>query len=606
MIIRVLDMGKDAAGLTRYLFGPGKANEHTNQRLVAGSVELHAEWGGAALSMREATQLGRIVEMNWRRQYVPELAVAGQGATGVSRANLASGEDAVPGQAHVFHAALSLHRDEGQLSDEQWQRVADEYVRGMGFVGQEGRPDASWMAVHHGVSTEGNDHIHVVVCTTLRDGSTVNTGNTGRRSQQVRRDVLERLDFVTPLHDQDRQENAPTIKGYTAAEHNMARDRAAKTEGSAIPDRVQLQRIVRAAAAQSTTEAGFINAVLSHPGVEINAARWAPGGAETVTGYTVSLDGGAAFPASKLASDLTLSKLRPGWTEETPETKQLALELWRGDASKLDPLVATRDVPHQLERAAAELGRFNDELAQLDLNDKAAWDNAQESLAGTATVLATGRPVGVGANGRAAGFGPDAGRAADALARQALAERSNRTPYGAPSVPRGLSGAEVATRHVQLALRAGGTNRNRGWLAVVQQINRAADTMRQAKEARGELLAAHALRRDVTASFTRLEEYLQTTVADAPGAGSVAAPARTERASERLLRESFERTAGTDSETQQTPMTEDARRAAEIAAHGRGDAPRTAPDAPSATPSVKPPSGPDESLKKGRGRGPRP
>ena len=64
----------------------------------------------------------------------------------------------------------------------------------------------------------------------------------------MRRERIETLDYVNPLHDVTRPEHVPTIKGYTATEHNTARERAQLNTGSAIPDRVQLQRIVRAAA----------------------------------------------------------------------------------------------------------------------------------------------------------------------------------------------------------------------------------------------------------------------------------------------------------------------------------------------------------------------
>lgn len=573
MIIRVLPLGRDAGGLTRYLFGPGKANEHTNQRLVAGSVELHAEWGGAPLTMTEATQLGRMVEMSWRRQHAPELALAGQGAGGVSRANLRRGDDAVPGQDHVFHAALSLHPDDAPLTDEQWAEVAKKYVEGMGFVRQadyaaDEQPDpgdVSWFAVHHGVSKEGNDHIHVVVCTTRRDGSTVDLSNTGRRSQVVRRERIETLEYVNPLHDANRPEHAPTIKGYTAAEHNIARDRAELGTGSAIPDRVQLQRIVRAAAEQSTTEVGFINAVLSHPGVQLEAARWEPGSKEKATGYKVSLNGGAAFSASKLASDLTLSKLRAGWSE-TPETDRLARELWNGDATKLDPLTATRDVPDQLDQAAAHLERFNDRLSTLDPHDSGAWSNALAGLAGTTTVLATGRPE---------AFRLDGGRAADVLARQALADEWARTD--APEVPAALTGAEQATRNIQLALRAGGTSKHRGWLAVVQQLSRAVAAIRDAKEARGELHAAHVLSRDAGTAMQRLEDYLSGTVMPAAQDSSPSATSG-ERTSERLLREQLERQRSGATPDAASPESEASELAQRVAAHARPD-PDTQPGA---------------------------
>lgn len=520
MIVRVLSSGKDAAGLSRYLFGPGKANDHTNPHLVAGTAPLMAEWAGE-LTMAEATHLGRATEANWRRQYAPELALAGQGAGGVSRANLAEGEDAVAGQQHVFHATIALRPDEGPFTEEQWAEVASTYVEAMGFVrkgeyGPDETPDpldATWYAAHHGLSREGNDHIHLVVCTTLRDGSSIDLGNSGRRSQQVRREVLEQLEYVTPLHDRDRPANTPTLRGYTAAEHNIARDRAANGTGSITPDRVLLQRIVRAAAAHADTEAAFINAVLSHPGVRLEAARWTPGSIDQVTGYKVAIGEGPVFTASKLAPDLTLSKLRTTW-QETPETEEVARALWANDATKLDPLVATRDVPAQLDQAVAHLSDFADALERLDVADVDRWSEALASLSGTIAVVATGR---------LAAFSTEAGRAADVLARQALADRATRDDQGAgahdtaggtsaadvedrvdrdqaalstvptsssstsrsaaPDVPSGLSGVEVATRHLQLALRAAGTDRHAGWVVVVQQLNRSVDAIARAREA---------------------------------------------------------------------------------------------------------------------------
>src|SRR5690606_15425503 len=162
------------------------------------------------------------------------------------------------GDVHVFHASISLAQAEGPYTDEQWREVAENYVRGMGFTDDPKHPDASWFAVNHGLSTNGNDHIHIVVSTVRRDGSTISLSNAGLRSQEVRRNVLERLEYVTPLHDANRPENAPKVVGYTAAEHNKARERAKLGTGSATPDRVQLQRIVRAAVSPSTTEAPWL------------------------------------------------------------------------------------------------------------------------------------------------------------------------------------------------------------------------------------------------------------------------------------------------------------------------------------------------------------
>lgn len=568
MIVRCLPVGKDAAGLTRYIFGQGKANEHTNQRIVAGSPELVGEWSGGSLSMAEATHLGRVVEASWRRQYAPGLAMAGVGSGGVTRANLAGSAD---GQAHVFHAALSLHPDHVPLTDDQWQEVANRYVEAMGFTGVDDKPDCSWYAAHHGTSAEGNDHIHVVVCATRRDGSRASLHDSGRRSQTARRDVLEKLPYVDQLHDQGRTLGAQTARSFTAAEHNIARERATRGEGSTTPDRVALHRVVRGAAADSRTEAEFINNVIKHPRMEIAAARWAPGSQnQDPTGYKVRMNDGAWFSASSLAPDLTLSKLRPRWaSHESDHTRSYARALW-AERALGEKREATRDVPAALRRATEGLRSANETIERLDPLDRAAWEQVSSSTAGITAVIATAPDRGLDAAGKERGFGRDAGRASDVIARQWLADQEPRGERG-PTVPTGLSGLEVATRHIQLAVRASTTSQFSGWLAVTQQLMRTMHAIAQARQARGEHVAAHTLRRDAIGAMERLEAWLDTpsrpTAADAPDAEHSAVSANL------------------------SPAAAAAREAADHSRRvpGAGEGARTGSSARTETPSVRPP-----------------
>lgn len=542
MIIRCHATGKDAAGLTRYLFGPGKANEHTNQRMITGSVELAGEWSGHELTMREATHLGRVVEASWRRQYAPELAMAGAGAGGIARDNLTSAADAIGGQDHVFHASLSLHADDAPLTDKQWAEVATKYVEAMGFTGVAGRPDCTWYAAHHGASVPinadgakdgskpGNDHIHVVVCATRRDGSRADLHNTGRRSQTVRREVLEKLPYLNPLHEEQRLHATPRASSYTAAEHNIARDRAARGAGPVTPDRVLLQRVLRAAAADATSEAAFINNVLKNrrqgdgAGLEIAAARWKPGtDKQEVSGYKVRFKAGTWFSASTLSPDLTLGKLRSKWTGETDASRSYAKALW-AEQARVERRVDTPDASVHLDQAAEQLGAVNAALTGLDAHDVAAWNHVAAATAGATAVLSTATPTGTDAGGRETGFGADAGRASDALTRQWLADSYNQPGHEVPRVPTGLSGMELATRHLQLAVRASGTDRHQGWLTVIQQLARTMQAIADAKVARGEQVAAATLTRDAVHSMARLETWLNSRVDDGPAAGDPNAP----------------------------------------------------------------------------------
>lgn len=56
-------------------------------------------------------------------------------------------------KSDVWHCSLSLRAEEGQLTDEQWGRIATDFVDRMGFAGDSsGRADCQWIAVRHGVS----------------------------------------------------------------------------------------------------------------------------------------------------------------------------------------------------------------------------------------------------------------------------------------------------------------------------------------------------------------------------------------------------------------------------------------------------------------------
>ena len=505
VIAHVCARGKDAAGLTRYLYGDGRKNEHTDQHMVAGSASLRDEWAGY-LDKGEATQLGRLVEAAWRAPYAEDLVLAGvSDGHGVSRENLRSDAPTAPGQEHVYHVTFSLHPDDEPLSDEQWETVADEYVKEMGFTaGDEGRA-AQWIAVRHGVSDGGNDHIHVVVNMVRQDGRTIDLDEDWARTQSTRRLIEARHEFLRKSHDTYRRpgqapERGASLPAYSMREHRDAQEaarRAKRPVAEALPDRVKLQRIVRAAAETSTTEAEFIQEVGEQ--VEIVAARWAPGGRNDVVGYQVrSLregDAGGPGPwmsASKLAPDLTLSKLRPGWAgNETPQSKDRALALWRDEVGLADDGPRTVAVEDELAAAYDHLERWRNNLTISDPGDARLWKEHTAHAAGAVSVLAQAD----GLSGRQFGY------AADALARDSLSIRGGGPSWSpgqtdehrAPVVPRGLSDAELAARHMNLALRASHPDSGRGWIAVLQQLQRTVDAIRTAHAARAENMQEQAL-----------------------------------------------------------------------------------------------------------------
>ena len=82
---------------------------------------------------------------------------------------------AVPG-GHVYHVVLSVPKVDGALGDRTWRELVEEAIVRMGFgPDAEGRGGCRWVAVHHGPSKEGNDHVHLVVNLVRGDGRIADT-----------------------------------------------------------------------------------------------------------------------------------------------------------------------------------------------------------------------------------------------------------------------------------------------------------------------------------------------------------------------------------------------------------------------------------------------
>jgi hypothetical protein len=62
----------------------------------------------------------------------------------------------------VFHCSLSPAAEDGQLTDEQWGAIANDFMKDMDFTEDGGKAPARWVTVRYGLSKNGNDHIHIV------------------------------------------------------------------------------------------------------------------------------------------------------------------------------------------------------------------------------------------------------------------------------------------------------------------------------------------------------------------------------------------------------------------------------------------------------------
>lgn len=485
--------GSDMGGLVRYLTGPGKANEHTNPRLVASSGTLAVEYAAIGMETWQsgaARELGRIVEGAWREAHA-------------TREKATQATD----RGHVFHVSLSLHRDEGTLDDQTWGRIARDYIDEMGFstvgkgVGE--RAECQWVAVHHGASKNGNDHIHLAVCLVREDGTWASDFQSMRRSQRIARE-LEVKYGLARLHDNAEERGLPGV-------HRAESEQAARG-GRPEPDRVRLARAVRAAAAQARTEQQFVAGLLKS-GVRVRP-RFAVGGRERVVGYSVALRPGPGNPeeqmrwfgGGRLARDLTLPTLRQRWGVGADD-EAAAAATWRGEAKPAARPEVTVTQRPWWELAERDIAEANRALAAVDPDDRAAWRGAAADAAGVfaawSLAVETDAP------------GPLA-KASDALARSSQWARGEEPRWQGPRL--------VGTQ-LQLAARGSSSRSRQGWLAVMRQLDRTTQAIHRAHEARGEAVAAQRMAKAVGDDLAQIRQQLQAAPPAQPRAARTAAQA---------------------------------------------------------------------------------
>lgn len=367
-----------------YLVGEGKANEHTEQHLIAGNSAIMAMHGGAVLDHAAALEIAKSLDLP-RQTFgteVTRLAVS-KDDNGVALRDENGAVVKRRVQADVWHCSLSLPAEEGQLTDEKWGQIATQFVDRMGFAGPDtGKAECRWVAVRHGVSKNGNDHIHIAVSLVREDGTKAVVNNDYNRSQQVSND-LEREHGLQVYTQPGREFGERGVKPG-------ARESAAR-RGQVEPDVYRLERAVRASAAASVDEGEFVRR-MRQAGVLIRP-RFAAGRDDVVAGYSVALrpEKGQQVVwhgGGKLARDLTLPELRKSWPDEPTKAAEAAVE-WRSTAKnpwKYTPAKPGREqnVPSAdlFEKYAADMGRLHEYIRSVDPADRATWAHVARDTAG--------------------------------------------------------------------------------------------------------------------------------------------------------------------------------------------------------------------------------
>src|ERR1035437_5252691 len=245
-MIGKITTGASGRALIRYLFGPGKANEHTDQRVITSGRALGGDvLAGRALTSQAIVELGSDLDaaMNSLGRALGGEVLAGRALTSQAIVELGSDLDAAndlsgadPAGGHIWHLSLSLPAGDRTLTDDQWAEVARKATEAIGFE-REGLKPAAWVAVAHGASAQGNQHIHIVASLVRLDGSRVETWQSKRTISRV----CKQLEHVYGLTIVEGREGKG-MPGLTRAELDRT-----ERERRAEPARFTLARRVREA-----------------------------------------------------------------------------------------------------------------------------------------------------------------------------------------------------------------------------------------------------------------------------------------------------------------------------------------------------------------------
>ena len=258
--------GQRPAGLIRYLYGPGRREEHRDPRLVAG-------W-------RDFRRLTGLLTQ-------PHAALGPRGL-----------------DLPVWHCVVRAAPGDRMLSDAEWGLLARDIMDRTGLA-PHGQDDEAvrWVAVRH-----APDHIHIVGTLARQDGARPQFWNDYYRVRETCQAAEERYGLR-------RTAPADRTAGRRPA---RAEQEKARRQGRPEAPRITLRRAVATAAAGAGSEEEFF-ARLHDAGVLVRA-RYSTRNPGQVTGYAVALAGDTTqaggpvwFGGAKLAADLSLPKLRARW-----------------------------------------------------------------------------------------------------------------------------------------------------------------------------------------------------------------------------------------------------------------------------------------------------
>jgi hypothetical protein len=234
-VIGKISKGASFVGLARYLFGPGRREEHHDPRVIAGDGVLLDD------------------PRQWRT-WVADMAFFAGRRPDVARP--------------VWHCSLRTAPEDPVLDDTRWAAIAAQHIAAMGLAGH------PWVAVRH-----GDDHVHIVACRVDAHGRLWRDSHDYARSMRSCRRLEHDHGLTALTRDRRTGRYATTTVGERA--------RAARLDQT--PQRVRLREAMHAAriAAAGAGVDGWEHQLAAH-GVLYRAQTTRDG---RIIGYRVSLPG---------------------------------------------------------------------------------------------------------------------------------------------------------------------------------------------------------------------------------------------------------------------------------------------------------------------------
>lgn len=498
--------GERMAGLMSYLAGGGRHNEHTEPHVVAGDSAVMAWHADSELDRNSALALARHLD----------------------RPKTASGTEVVGG--HVWHCSLSLRAEEGMMTDDRWADIANDFVSLMDFDDADGtKSPLNWVAVRHGVSQNGNDHIHIAVNVVREDGTKASLHNDFRRAQKAARALevkygLETLESVRAERstrgydpaEQEAQARSRARHKYERARQQPGNDgapweklprseRASRVDAEKRVDepRHALARTVRGCSTASVDEAEFVRRM--RRGGLLVRPRFAEGSQDVVTGYSVARRPEAGerpiwYGGGHLGRDLTLPRMRSEWPDSPVGASAASAEwnaAYRGRRVAAPGRETAELDPQMMDRMNAELGSLREQLRQVPLDDRDTWSRVARHTAGVFAAWSDATEKVPG----------ELAHTADVLSRSAQTMR-------APVKQKPVGRSSFAGAAMLLASVARGGQGSAAQLIMIRQLANLAKGVFDAAKAGGEMRQAQAIRDSeqykLRTVHARMDAYVQS------------------------------------------------------------------------------------------------